>query len=185
MLSFLVLVASAFSLCKVQERKCCSDENILANGKFETAERCAGSTWCISADEHKIAPWFITSPNKQYEIDFKGTFSAINQTSMDLNPYTTPVTISQAVKTHYQNKNNYVVKFKVGANLNCGGDVKHGQVQAGKMVQTFSAAGQEVKDMLVDFQATSAWTIVSFKSLHTASGCGPVIFDISVHRKCY
>jgi hypothetical protein len=142
--------------------------------------------FCLSSDPNRILPWIITSPNKEYEIGTSGSIKGVPSQYLDLNPYKTPITITQVIPTNP--KNSFTLSYFVASNPWCselkGNLQKEYEVTAGDQVKQLTVNSDIAKQEKVVFSSKQNWAIIQFKSLHTASECGAVIYGVSVTRNC-
>lgn len=162
-------------------------QNLIVNGGFEadggaTCSCCLGDGGVSNA---MIAPWYISSSYKIFELNDRYYWVAWGNRSLDLSSYL-PYTVSQAVTLVPQKL--YVLRFKLNSNVWGGGvQNKVGFVSiTGATISYFRhvynygvSLANQWKNVTILFQATTASTTVSIGSL-TPGACGPVIDEVSL-----
>jgi hypothetical protein len=162
--------------------------NLIQNGSFEDgAEKVCPrpAAWCISNKPEGIAPWYVSSANKDYEVDHSPSPWPAHHGvwSMDLNG-NAPYTISQNVELTVGKS--YTLTFMLNEN-NCGVPDKTGFVSAtGAPVQNFSHVNNEGWKLIsYTFEATAKDTVISIGAT-SAGSCGSVIDSVQLRKslKC-
>lgn len=159
-----------------------AQRNLIANGGFEDyGTRACGTTWCISNDSTSkfIAPWYVVTPNREYELDPTSTWAAKEGSwSMDLNP-NEPATIAQDVTLI--KGNSYNLTFWVKSNHKCGSALKTGTVTiTGVPPMNFDhQTGSDWKRVSAVFNATAVQSRITVSGT-SPSGCGIVVDSFSL-----
>jgi hypothetical protein len=149
----------------------------LQNGGFEAYSNCDGQSWCLSTNAALIAPWTVTSSNKNFELDNSPWANQEGSWSMDLSS-DAPYTVGQCVQT--QPGATYKLLFWLNVNP-CGPDTKTGfaKTSSGAYMAFDESNGEGWELETMSFTATEAATMIEIGST-TEGGCGPVLDNVSL-----
>lgn len=160
-------------------------QNLIVNGGFE-ADGGAACACCLidgGVSNAMIAPWYISSSYKIFELNDRSFWVAWGNRSLDLSSYE-PYTVSQAVTVVPQKL--YALRFKLNSNSGAVQN-KVGFVSiTGSTTSYFRHVynygmvfANQWKNVTILFQATTASTTISIGSL-TPGAYGPVIDEVSL-----
>jgi hypothetical protein len=178
---FLVLLLNTLSATPL------ADRNFIANGGFEdyAAVYCK-QNWCGFNDKEAkaIAPWYVPTVIKDYEVDGSVWPAKEGHWSVDLNP-NAPGTIAQDVDLNPGKQ--YTLSFWLNSNA-CGTtNNRTGTVAiTGQPITNFWHISQSPwKQVVIPFTATQAKTTIAVSGTNAGS-CGPVVDNFVLKRvmKC-
>lgn len=156
-------------------------QNLIQNGDFELhAGTYCKKSWCLVSDEKAIAPWYISSTNKEFELDKDPWNAQSGLWSLDL-AGNEKYTIAQRVAT--EKGSTYTLTFFLNQNR-CGVANKTGFVAIDGKSSEFYYNNEfsTWRNMTSVFKASSESVLIEIGATNSGS-CGPVVDNVSLFKE--